>query len=108
MSPQSATLPTPEQRMLAALARLDSVNAGEALRRAVRLAFFARTVPDALIQQVLGEGEPEENWQPTGDVRVSEHGDLVVERVNGEGARKWVPATADEVEAYFARTSQRR
>ncbi|MFK7931578.1 MAG: hypothetical protein AB8H79_25585 [Myxococcota bacterium] len=108
MCPTSVSLPSPEERMLSALARLDSVGPTEALRRAVRLAFFARTVPDALVQQVLGTGEPDEGWRPTGDVRVSEHGDLVVERVNSEGAHKWVPATEDEVQAYFARASQRR
>lgn len=100
-----ATLPSPEQRMLATLARLDHVDATEALRRAVRLAFFARTVPDALLQAVLGEGEPDAaaGWSPTGELRVSEQGGMVAERINSEGARKWVPATAEEVDAYFAR-----
>ena len=103
-----ATLPSPEQRMLAALARLDQVDDREALRRAVRLAFFARTVPDALIQAVLGEGEPDSGWSATGEIRVSEHGDLVSERRNGEGASKWVPATQGEIDAYFDRPRARR
>lgn len=98
-----ATLPTPEQRMLSTLARLDHVDAREALRRAVRLAFFARTLPDALLQAVLGEDEPDPDWKATGEIRVSEHGELVAERRSPDGASKWVPATSEEIEAYFDR-----
>jgi len=102
-----ATLPSPEQRMLASLARLDQVDAAEALRRAVRLAFFARTVPEALVQAVLGEGEPDAGWSATGEIRVSEHGDLVAERRTQDGASKWVPATQAEIDAYFSRKRDR-
>lgn len=98
-----ATLPTPEQRMLSTLARLDQVDATEALRRAVRLAFFTRTLPDALLSAVLGDEEPDPDWEITGEIRVSEHGDLVAERRSPSGASKWVPATSEEIDAYFAR-----
>ena len=94
-----------ELRMLTSLCRLDGVDETEALRRAVRLAFFARIVPDAVVQQVLGHDDPDETggWRATGEVRVSTRGDLVAERVNEEGASKWVPASEAEIDAYFAR-----
>jgi hypothetical protein len=99
----NARLNDTERRMLATLSRLDTVDENEALRRAIRLAFFARTVPDDLMQQMMGDSDPEASWRPTGEVRVSVRGDLVAERINDDGATKWVPATAEEIDEYFAR-----
>jgi hypothetical protein len=89
--------------MLASLSSLDTVDESEALRRAVRLAFFARTVPDDILRQMMGDSDPEGGWRATGEVRVSVRGDLVAERKNDEGATKWVAATPEEVQRYFAR-----
>ena len=92
-----------EERMLRALCDLDTVGPDEALRRALRLAFFARLVPDTVLDDLLGERDPDADWQPTGEVRVDERGRLVAGRRSREGAEKWVPATAAEVEAWEAR-----
>lgn len=98
-------LAEPERRMLASLCQLDGVEAPEALRRAVRVAFFARVVTEEVVAGMLGPQDPDAvaGWEPTGEVRVSVRGDLVAERRNRDGATKWVPASEEEIDAYFTR-----
>lgn len=104
-------LTEPEQRMLGELCHLDNVSESEALRRAIRLAFFCRVVPDEVVLQTVGPNPPVDHdpngWRPTGEVRVSVRGELVSERVHPDGSTRWVPATQDEIERYFDRGRRR-
>jgi len=98
--------------MLSELCHLDNVSESEALRRAIRLAFFCRVVPDEVILQTVGTTPPvahdPDGWRATGEVRVSVRGELVSERVHPDGSTRWVPATQEEIELYFNRSSRRR
>jgi hypothetical protein len=108
----SLNLSPPEQRMLQELCQIDSVGEAEAVRRAVRLAFFCRLVPDEVLLQTLQPNPPSEYdasvWHPTGEVRVSVRGELVAERLHPDGTTRWVPATPAEVQTYFDRPNKRR
>lgn len=110
--PSLSYLTGPEQRMLMELCYLDSVGEAEALRRSIRLAFFARMVPDEVLLHSLGPSQPVEHdpdgWRPTGEVRVSLRGELVAEREHFDGSMRWVAATPSEIEAYFERADRRR
>lgn len=110
--PVTVILTSTEQRMLQDLAQHDHVHDSEALRRALRLAYFCRLVPeDALMRAVHppAEGPPEPTeWRTTGEVRVSVRGELVAERMLPDGTTQWVPASPEEVAAYLDRTASRR
>ena len=95
--------------MLEELCRLDGVDEKEALRRAVRLAWFARTVPREVVDEVLSPRSSLEDtaWMPTGEVRVNQHGRFVAERISQDGATKWVLADDAEVDAFHSRAGQR-